>query len=344
MYYRASNKHGTGVFSDVATIVASTVPDQLAPATTTNDGADVDATWPLTPSERGAAVTAYRIKWKAQNGSYYEIATCDGTDATVVANRACSVAMATLTGAFSLPLGAPIYAIVEAYNAKGYSTPSADGGGALAQTAPTEGPAAQRGGDTSDSLIEVTWDPLAAQYNGGAAVIEYELWWDSGSGGALTKLVDCLPPRVRHITGIQAGYTYRYALAAKNVHGVGPLGTTLSVVAAGLPGFPTDFTAGAITTTSLTFSWSPPTDTGGVPVDDYEVSRETSAGSGIWTSLGTTGGAASYTATGLAEATTYSFTAAAVTAAGAGPTAPGPFTMTTASSGGGGGGGGNLTI
>lgn len=151
--YRASNKHGTGVFSDVATVIASTVPDQLSPATTANSGVNIIATWSLSPSDRGATVTAYRVTWKKADGTYGELAACDGSDATVLANRACSVAVASLTdpSTFALALGADVFVVVEALNAKGYSTPSADGGGAVVQTPPTAGPTAARGSATDSS-------------------------------------------------------------------------------------------------------------------------------------------------------------------------------------------------
>jgi len=190
--YRASNKHGTGVYSDIATIYASTVPDQLAAATTANSGTEVIATWGATPSDRGATVTAYRIKWKKQDGSYAALAACDGTDATVFSNRQCSVAMSSLTDSatFNLALGANIYAAVEALNAKGYSTPSADGtGGAVAQTPPIAGPVATRGVGTTANQIEVTWTTIATSDNGGTAVTGYQVWWDAGSGGSLVYLV-----------------------------------------------------------------------------------------------------------------------------------------------------------
>lgn len=190
--YRASNKHGTGVYSNIASIVASTVPDQLAAATTANSGADVIATWGLTPSDRGATVTAYRIVWKAADGTYATLTACNGADATVFTNRECTVPMSALTDAstFNLALGANIFAAVEAINAKGASTPSADGGGALAQTPPIAGPTAARGGDTSSSQIEVTWAALDPSLNGGAAVTAFELFGDLGSGGALGLLAE----------------------------------------------------------------------------------------------------------------------------------------------------------
>jgi titin len=340
--YRASNKHGTGVFSDVATIIASTVPEQLSPATTVNSGVSVIARWSLSPSDRGATVTAYRVKWKKADGTYEELAACDGSDATVFANRECTVAMASLTDAstFAVPLGADIFVAVEALNAKGYSTPSADGGGAVAQTPPTAGPTAARGSATNGDQIEVTWAALDPSLNGGSAVTGYELWGDSGAGGALAYLAAVSAGLTRAVTTpVTAGNPYKYAVKAVNVHGAGPLGATLEVVAAALPGPPTNLQPVTYGPTTLTFSWSAPTDTGGVAITDYEIYTESSPGSGIWVATARTGGATSYTATGLAETTSYSFRVAAINAAGTGESTTQVFSMTTLSSGGGGGGG-----
>jgi hypothetical protein len=59
--YRASNQHGNGVYSPIATIIASASPLPTPAATTTNNGLNVDVTWPEVQSIRGAAVTEYRI-------------------------------------------------------------------------------------------------------------------------------------------------------------------------------------------------------------------------------------------------------------------------------------------
>lgn len=94
--------------------------------------------------------------------------------------------------------------------------------------------------------------------------------------------------------------------------------------------------------TSITFSWVAPADDGGATITDYEVYRETTSGSGIWMSVASTGGATSYTATGLTENTQYLFGVSAVNVAGTGERGTQAFSTTSSNSGG--GGGGNSTI
>lgn len=119
--YRAANQHGVGEFSSIATIYASAAPDQLASATTANSGATVVVTWPVTTSDRGATVTAYRVKFKGTDNLYHELAACspaDGgstADQAAFTNRQCDLGMALFTASpLSLAIDAPIIAAVEA--------------------------------------------------------------------------------------------------------------------------------------------------------------------------------------------------------------------------------------
>jgi hypothetical protein len=82
--------------------------------------------WPATTSERGASVTAYRVKFLQSDGSTYtEAPECNGASATPFSARECTVAMTVFTSSpYSLAIDTPIVAIVEALNAKGYSEPS----------------------------------------------------------------------------------------------------------------------------------------------------------------------------------------------------------------------------
>jgi hypothetical protein len=185
--YRATNLHGTGDWSAISYITASTVPVRLAAATTANSGADVVVTWPATSSERGAAVTAYRVKFKRSDGVLAAVSACDGSTAASVADRKCTVAMTVFTTSpFSLAIGDLIVATVEALNAKGYAAPSPENtSGASAETLPTVGPSAYRGAATSTSQLEVTWDAVAGSPDdGGAAVTDYYVYWDAGTGAS----------------------------------------------------------------------------------------------------------------------------------------------------------------
>lgn len=323
--------------------MAAAAPVALAAATTANNGVNVDISWPATTSDRGAAVSAYRIKLKQTDGTMTEIAaSCDGTQSGVVTSRACSVPMATLTSSpFSLAIGSLVVAQVEAQNAEGWADPSpANTAGALAETLPTAGPTATRGSDTTATQIEVAWTALSTSPdNGGSAITSYQLYWDSASGGlpatwTLAATVAAGGALTATASSLTTGQTYQFGVRAINVHGTGPLGPTLAVLAAGEPAAPTGLTASSATSTTITLSWTAPTDTGGVALTDYQVYWNEGNGGGtstIYVALALTGGTTTtYTATGLSASSSYGFSVAAVNAAGTGPPTASLLASTTA--------------
>jgi hypothetical protein len=60
--YRAYNIHGAGPWSVESAFYASTVPDQLLPASTSLYNSTVTIQWGLTPNDHMQAVTSYRVK------------------------------------------------------------------------------------------------------------------------------------------------------------------------------------------------------------------------------------------------------------------------------------------
>lgn len=217
---------------------------------------------------------------------------------------------------YNLAIDSPIVAVVEAQNAKGFSTPSVgDSSGAQAETAPTSGPAVYRGGDTSTTQIEVVWDAVSGSpADGGSAVTAYRVYWDAGLGGAqgtwaLAASTDAATTRSVSTSDISAGTTYQFAVLAENVHGAGPLGTTLTILAATAPGAPAGLTAGTVGSASVQFSWSAPADNGGSAVTDYSIDWD-QGGQAFWQEHpngASTSGSTSFTATGLSSGTTYGF-------------------------------------
>lgn len=131
--YRALNVHGWGQFSPISFVLLANRPDTLAGATTTNVGTDVEITWEVTPFDRWSPVFEYRIKIMRFDGIYIEHPSCDGKDATIIAELKCTVTMLSLLSAeFGLVEGDNIYATVEAMNSIDYSYPSPQSGDALA--------------------------------------------------------------------------------------------------------------------------------------------------------------------------------------------------------------------
>jgi len=95
-------------------------------------------TWDL-PNIRGSPITAYKITIRQSDLVTYteSLATCDGTQTTIINSRSCSVPISTLRSApYNLAWGSSIYAKVSASNIYGSSTESASENGAVILTVP----------------------------------------------------------------------------------------------------------------------------------------------------------------------------------------------------------------
>jgi hypothetical protein len=134
-------------------------------------------------------------------------------------------------------------------------------------------------------------------------------------------------------TNLISGEAYRWAVSVENVHGEGPKGTSISIIAADEPEAPTGLTAGTQTTNSLQFSWTPPTQDNGSAVTGYQLYWDQGAGQSgagiVYVALAVES-TTSYTATSLSSATGYRFRVAAINAVGTGQPSAGEFLMTTA--------------
>ena len=92
---RAKNVWGYGDWSSVLSVLAATVPDQPDAATTSYDGTtgDVIISW-TAPAARGSTISAYLIEIQDKTASTWTAsASCDGSDATILANLQCQIPM-----------------------------------------------------------------------------------------------------------------------------------------------------------------------------------------------------------------------------------------------------------
>jgi fibronectin type 3 domain-containing protein len=128
----AKNAHGHGTASNTVTLTTATAPGAPGTPTVTLTDTTIVISW-TAGGDNNDAITAYRVKIENSSGTGVEdTAECDGTDSTIVADRSCTFTMATLLSApYSLSVGAPIIATVEAMNNYGYGAVSADSNGAL---------------------------------------------------------------------------------------------------------------------------------------------------------------------------------------------------------------------
>ena len=119
---RARNIYGNGPFSDDTIVVPDDAPGktaiptvQLAVSPTTS----VQISWDL-PNEHSATITKYDIYFEKSNGDFaMELTACDGTDATIVSERKCTVPMNIIRDLTLLPRDSLIRVKVRAYNARG---------------------------------------------------------------------------------------------------------------------------------------------------------------------------------------------------------------------------------
>jgi len=151
-----------------------------------------------------------------------------------------------------------------------------------------------------DGQVLLSW---TVPDDGGAAIDHYVVYWD---GGASFEVVGTSTT----VTGLTNGQTYRFRVAAHNIAGLGPQTTAVTATPYALPGEPTALSA----TTGdgeVSLEWTAPSDTGGYAIDYYIMFRD-----GVDVAHATT---TSITLTGLTNGATYSFTVAAHTTAGAGP-------------------------
>ncbi|WP_286175932.1 peroxidase family protein [Arthrobacter sp. NEB 688] len=171
----------------------------------------------------------------------------------------------------------------------------------------------------------VSW--TAAPANGGPTFTSYTLV--VRSGGAEVSRVTGIGTgiRARSVTGLTAGQSYTFTVQAVNLFGAGPATESNAVTAVGPPLAPTAL-VGARGDASALLSWTPPSDTGGLPITGYQLQVRT--GTTVVETRTLTGAPTSTTVTGLTNGTTYSFRLAAVNAVGASAVSTASNTVTPA--------------
>lgn len=156
--------------------------------------------------------------------------------------------------------------------------------------------------DVTTTGMTLSWSPPAS--DGGSALLGYDVVVDTGAPVRVTNPTHAL-------TGLTAGQTYAIYVTAVNA--VGSSAVLIGVHATLAPGTPTgpptDLVFSAVTSTSITASWTPPSTVPGWPILGYQVRVD--GGSLTWSPM------TSYTAGGLEPSTTHTFEITAVNDAGA---------------------------
>ncbi len=275
---RAQNAAGYGSYSMEVVAVPRTVPSAPSAPSVTPGNGQVVITW-TAPANNGATITSYEVY---QDGTYIGTTTSTTLTKTGLTN------------------GTAYTYTVRAYNAAGWGNQSA-GTKATPRTVPNAPSTPQVTPGVGKNTIYWT-----APANNGAAITKYEVSRKTGSGAYAVVNANVTDTSYTD-PSLTAGTAYTYRIRAYNAAGW----SGYSPEKAGTP-FTTPSAPGAPSVApgngQNVITWTAPA-TGGSAITKYELKR----GSTVLKSdiTGT-----SYTDTGLANGTSYSYTVRAYNAAG----------------------------
>ena len=300
---RAVNASGAGEPAFVNATADAGTPGPPRDLTASADGASViELDW-RAPSDAGsAAVTGYRIEWSA-NGVIWNV---------LERNH-----RATDYRDEDLSPGTTRHYRVAAVNRHGQGEWSDE------VQATTSRPPGRPTGLTAQaqgtSRIELEW---TAPTDGGP-VTGYWIEWSSTGTGGWTRRVRNSRATSYTDTGLSAGTTRHYRVAAINAAGEGPWSRVVQATTeVTVPDAPRSFSVnpnGLRGSTELRLTWRPPSNTGGSPITGYRIEwSSTGAWPGTFLLPGPTGTTTTYVDTGLAPNTTRYYRVRALNVQGQG--------------------------
>jgi len=300
----ATNGKGTSTISTANTAGAKVqnVP-QVAPVLSRGAGTDVtkiQVNWTsltLSTQTGGAAISGYVIEWDS-SGSF--------TTLTTLTNGS----QVTYFTAQTLVQGKAYKFRITPKNIYGDGPVSAEL--SITPAAVPNAPTALTIMESSVTKIKFQW---TAPYDGGLSIDTYNVFWDQGTGSGTfvpTSPASTGSGTIKYFeitTGLNAGSSYKFKVAAKNAIGQGALSAQATFIAASRPGAPLNLQKVSASASAITISWLAPAvaNNGGSPISTYKVYMNNVLVSA------STNGATTYTqSTGLTAGQQYSFEVSAV--------------------------------
>jgi subtilase family serine protease len=197
---------------------------------------------------------------------------------------------------------------------------------ALCSAGTSSVPSAPTGTQATAGNSRVTLSWPAPSSTGGSAVTGYDVYEGTTARGESATPVNASPVTgtTYTITGLTNGTTYYFTVKGINDVGSSAPSNEASATPRTVPGAPRALKA-TRGNASAALAWQAPASTGGSPVTGYDVYR----GATLLTAPALAPTVMSYTAKGLTNGTTYSFTVVALNAAGRSP-ASAPASVTPA--------------
>lgn len=229
--------------------------------------------------------------------------------------------------ATGLPKGTTMYAIVRATSSAGYGPWSPTTAFTTGITTPSA-PGTPTASGITGSTMTVSWAPPAD--DGGSAITSYEVRRADNSSYTTNLVTTTLPGDSTsfQVTGLSHTKTYFFDVRARNAAGFSGHSATASFTTlATVPGAPAAPTISAQTPTTMTVSWSAPSDNGGSAITGYTVQWSPHPNFDTVSSANVTG--SPYTITNLTVSTAYYVRVRAKNAIGSGAFSAATPTRTT---------------
>ncbi|HYL65820.1 MAG TPA: fibronectin type III domain-containing protein [Nitrosopumilaceae archaeon] len=287
---------------------ASTVPDPPASLSAIPISPTVvSLSWSPPQYNGSSAITHYKIESKTATTSYSTLTTLG------------NVTKYNNTG---LVTGTTYIYRVSAINSIGTSNPSYEAVATPKSTSvppkniPPSPPTGLTATTSSGTQINLSWNPPAG--NGGPPVTGYQIQYqlDSGSFVNLVSNTRTAATGYSHV-GLSAGHTYTYIVFAINSVGTSNSSNTSSAVPmqiSSAPYPPTGLVANPASPTSISLSWTAPSNNGGSDITGYLV--EYKVGTGTYSVLIPNNVSTTYLQTGLITGTTYTYRVSAINSIG----------------------------
>jgi hypothetical protein len=170
----------------------------------------------------------------------------------------------------------------------------------------------------SSSQINLSW--TASADNGGFAISGYNVYRSTTAGGEGTTPITTVSGTTYTDTGLTNGQAYYYIVKAVNSLGTSSASNEASATPAALatvPSAPTGLAASAISISQINLSWTAPINNGGSSIIGYKIERSTDGGT-VWSTISSNTGSTSttYSDSGLAASTTYTYQVSAINGIG----------------------------
>ena len=285
--YRASNGVGWGPYSPISSVLAAQ-PPEAPPAPKHYSSTSTAVTLDIfeTEDDGGARVTSYEL-WLSSD---FQAASPTWTQVTGYTGASMSYTL--VVGTDPITTGTTYAFRTVARNIKGPSEPS------LELIASVAAPLAKPGTPTRNLALSSRTHQLIEWPSATPSEISlsgYLLYMSAGFAGNWVLAYNGTSnanQRFFNVTGVTPGVRYSFKVVAVDDNGESPASDPLVVYACEAPGSPDAPVRTGGTATRITLSWKPPSDTGGCPLTQFKLMRD--SGGGLTTPIATEVDAATF--------------------------------------------------